>query len=164
MIRFAGGAPSTGELLASPQVPNTEPHGMSATPRVLVTEDDDAVRRVILRVLGDRGYQVLSAGHMQDALEHWHAAETSAAAARIDLLITDYFMPGGTGRDLANALWATRPQLPVLFMSGYDEDTPPDFVAGREVHLAKPFTTGQLLEHVTQMLDLAGIPLPASGA
>jgi two-component system cell cycle sensor histidine kinase/response regulator CckA len=137
---------------------------MSAIPRVLVTEDDDAVRGVILRVLGDRGYQVLSAGHMQDALEQWHEAESSVAAGRIDLLITDYFMPGGTGRDLANALWATRPQLPVLFMSGYDEDTPPDLVVGREIHLAKPFTTGQLLEHVTQLLDMAGIPLPASGA
>ena len=136
---------------------------MSAIPRVLVTEDDDAVRGVILRVLGDRGYQVLSAGHMQDALEQWDEAESSVAAGRIDLLITDYFMPGGTGRDLANALWATRPQLPVLFMSGYDEDTPPDLVVGREVHLAKPFTTGQLLEHVTRLLDMAGIPLPTSG-
>jgi CheY-like chemotaxis protein len=137
---------------------------MSATPRVLVTEDDDAVRGVILRVLGDRGYQVLSAGHMQDALEQWHEAEASVTTARIDLLITDYFMPGGTGRDLANLLWETRPQLPVLFMSGYDEDAPPDLVAGREVHLAKPFTTGQLLDHVTQLLDMAGIPLPDSDA
>ncbi len=137
---------------------------MAVSPRVLVTEDDDAVRGVILRVLGDRGYEVLAAGHMQDALTRWHEAETSESAGRIDLLITDFFMPGGTGRDLANTLWASRPQLPVLFMSGYDEDTPADFVPGREVHLAKPFTTAQLLDHVTRLLHLAGIPLPRSDA
>jgi CheY-like chemotaxis protein len=137
---------------------------MAASPRVLVTEDDDAVRGVILRVLGNHGYEVLEAGHMQDALDRWNDAETSASSARIDLLITDFFMPGGTGRDLANTLWASRPQLPVLFMSGYDEDAPAGVVSGREVHLSKPFTTAQLLAHVTQLLQSAGIPLPRSDA
>lgn len=128
-------------------------------PRVLVTEDDAAVRGVILRVLGNHGYQVLEAEHMHEALLHWQEAERTT---RIDLLITDFFMPGGTGRDLANALWATRPDLPVLFMSGYDEDLPANLVAEREVHLAKPFTTGQLLDHVTRLLNAAQIPLPGS--
>jgi CheY-like chemotaxis protein len=137
---------------------------MAVSPRVLVTEDDDAVRGVILRVLGNHGYEVLAAGHMQDALDRWYEAEASETTARIDLLITDFFMPGGTGRDLANALWESRPQLPVLFMSGYDEDTPPGLVSGREVHLAKPFTTAQLLDHVTRLLQTAGIPLPRSDA
>lgn len=130
------------------------------SPRVLVTEDDAAVRGVILRVLGTRGYQVLEAGHMHEALTHWHEAERSAP---VDLLITDFYMPGGTGRELANALWNTRPELPVLFMSGYDEELPTDLVPEREVHLAKPFTTGQLLEHVTRLLNAAKIPLPGSG-
>lgn len=135
---------------------------MHPSPRVLVTEDDEAVRGVILRVLGNHGFDVLSASHMQDALEQWNAVERTDTISRIDLLITDFFMPGGTGRDLANALWATHPQLPVLFMSGYDEDAPAGLVPGREVHLAKPFTTAQLLEHVTQLLRSAGIPLPRS--
>lgn len=130
---------------------------MNASPVVLVTEDDAAVRGVILRVLGNHGYRVLEAAHMQDALLRWAEAESTA---RVDLLITDFFMPGGTGRDLANSLWAMRPGLPVLFMSGYDEELPPDLVPEREVHLAKPFTTAQLIEHVSRLLRTAEIALP----
>lgn len=122
---------------------------MVAEARVLVTEDDNAVRGVILRVLSQNGYEVLEACHMQQALECWHATEPDAP---IDLLITDLMMPGGTGVELAEALWSVAPQLPVLFMSGYGDDIEPAEPTERVVHLPKPFNTAQLLGHVEQLL------------
>jgi CheY-like chemotaxis protein len=119
------------------------------TARVLVTEDDDAVRGVILRVLSHRGYEVIEACHMPEALDRWHDAQD---VAPIDLLITDQIMPGGTGQELAQALWAFRPHLPVLFMSGYDEEGATTAASSLVVHLSKPFNTTQLLGHVEHLL------------
>lgn len=122
---------------------------MATGARVLVTEDDDAVRGVILRVLTQRGFHVLEACHMPQALAQWEEAERSAP---IDLLITDHVMPGGTGHELAAVLWAQRPQLPVLFMSGYDDGVETGAASELVVHLAKPFNTTQLLEQVELLL------------
>lgn len=122
---------------------------MAPLARVLVAEDDDAVRSVILRVLTQRGFDVLEARHMPAALEQWQEAERSIP---IDLLITDHVMPGGNGHDLAAELWTRCPSLPVLFMSGYDDDWDGVRSPAPAVHLAKPFTTTKLLEHVEALL------------
>lgn len=132
---------------------------MSMVARVLVAEDDDAVRSVILRVLTQRGYEVIEAGNMTEALDRWHQR---APEAPVDLLITDLMMPGGTGHELADALWLLAPRLPVLFMSGYDEDVITTERGSPVVHLLKPFKTTQLLDHVEWLLRSAR-PQPEPG-
>lgn len=124
---------------------------MTTVARVLVTEDDHAVRGVILRVLGQHGYEVIEACQMSEALDKWHATHD---ASPIDLLITDHMMPGGTGRDLANELLVLKPDLPVLFMSGYQDEELIVEPSDRVVHLSQPFTSAQLLGHVEQLLRL----------
>jgi CheY-like chemotaxis protein len=114
---------------------------------------------VILRVLAQRGYEVIEAGNMAEALGCWHQR---TAGAPIDLLITDLMMPGGTGHELADALWQLAPQLPVLFMSGYDEDVASTERGRQVVHLLKPFRTTQLLDHVESLLRAAS-PSPDPG-
>lgn len=127
---------------------------MTVPLRVLVTEDDDAVRGVIVRVLSDNGYEVVEARNMEEAVMAWRDR------APIHLLLTDFHMPGGTGRDLADALWAHEPSLPVICMSGYEEEIPDDVDSPIVVHLPKPFKTASLLAHVTQLLSTMRRPLP----
>ena len=131
---------------------------MTVPPRVLVTEDDDAVRGVILRVLGDHGYEVFEARNMQEAIDRFHEF------APIHLLLTDFFMPCGTGRELADTLWSHNPALPVICMSGYDQDTPDDVSSPLVVHLPKPFKTTNLLDQVAHLLRTSQRPLPPGAA
>lgn len=131
---------------------------MTVPLRVLVTEDDDSVRGVILRVLGDHGYQVFEARNMQEAVERFQEF------APIHLLLTDFYMPGGTGRELADVLWAQNPSLPVICMSGYEQDIPDDVDSPLVVHLPKPFKTTNLLEQVAHLLRATKRPLPPGAA
>ncbi|MDF2776443.1 MAG: domain S-box protein, partial [Geminicoccaceae bacterium] len=104
---------------------------------VLVVEDEDPLRRLLERILVREGYHVTLARHGADAL---HIASTLEHP--IELVITDLVMPELGGREVAEALRATNPSLPVLFISGYDPDP---VVLGTSDHvstafLAKPFT------------------------
>ena len=131
----------------------------AATPRVraasvLVVEDEDPLRRLVERILAREGYQVTVARHGADALQIAAAME-----APVELLITDIVMPELGGREVAEALRASRPALPVLFISGYDPD-PVVLDAGDQTNtafLAKPFTGSALLAQVRQLLP----PRPA---
>jgi len=83
---------------------------------VLVVEDEPPVRMIVVDVLSDRGYTVLEAGDGHSGL---HIVESST---RIDLLVTDVGLPGGmNGRQLADAARQKRPDLKVLFITGYAE-------------------------------------------
>ncbi len=123
-----------------------------AVGRILIVEDEVAVRRSVRRILERAGYTVLEARHGADALLVWKEHE-----AAIDLLITDLRMPELGGRELMAALHAVKPNLPVIAMSGY----PPDVGAaphemwtgdGRTQFLAKPFSTEMLLGAVEHLL------------
>lgn len=83
---------------------------------ILLVEDEPALRNLGQRILERLGYRVLSASNGQEAME---LAENYAA--RIDLLFTDVVMPGMNGRELADRLAQMRPEMPVLFTSGYTE-------------------------------------------
>ncbi len=119
---------------------------------ILVVDDDEHVRAVARDVLREHGYRVLEArtGEEADRL----AAEF---ARSIHLLVTDVIMPGMTGHDLVARLRRTRPGLRALFMSGYGRLA----IAHHhvldldEVLLEKPFTSEQLLKHVSAALDTA---------
>jgi CheY-like chemotaxis protein len=118
--------------------------------RVLITEDDAAVRRVAERILSSAGYTVQVAGGGPEAIEL-----LDDDSQRFDLLLADLVMPGMRGDDLARRAVAMRPGLHVLFMSGYSDSAPPDDLgptAGRTAFIDKPFDAGALLEKLRELL------------
>ncbi|HKG92009.1 MAG TPA: response regulator, partial [Gemmatimonadaceae bacterium] len=84
---------------------------------VLVVEDEDAVRGLVVRVLSRHGYRVLEARDAREAL-----AASAAYPDRIHLVLTDVIMPGSNGAQLARELTVRRPGIQVLLMSGYSDD------------------------------------------
>jgi CheY-like chemotaxis protein len=120
---------------------------------ILLAEDDDAVRRLARDVLANQGYTVIDAQSGDEALE---AAGRFAGA--IHLLITDVVMPGLSGRDLALRLTRERPDVRVLYISGYTENVMKR--AGFNDNLAllpKPFLPGDLLRRVTETLGASQV-------
>jgi CheY-like chemotaxis protein len=120
--------------------------------RVLVAEDDAAVRAMTVQQLERAGYVVVGA---EDGASALHVLERDAS---FDLLLTDVVMPGLHGRELLARVHRTAPALPVLVMSGYaDDDTlVRDVLASAVPYLPKPFTTSQLLARVHETLSAAG--------
>ncbi len=116
---------------------------------VLVVEDEDAVRKVALRVLARAGYLVLEARNGVEAAEL-----IRASTATVDLVLTDMLMPGLGGRELAQIVWAQREDARILFMSGYAKDTlvPDDLLRPGVGFLQKPFSSSVLLHRVGQMM------------
>jgi two-component system, cell cycle sensor histidine kinase and response regulator CckA len=121
-----------------------------ATETILVVEDDEDLREVVARILTNNGYRVISAGNGREAIE---------AAGRhhghIDLLLTDVVMPQMQGNELARLIAADRPDLRVLFMSGYAQ--PALGAAGTlepgAILLEKPFTEPTVLALVRRVLE-----------
>ena len=117
---------------------------------VLVVEDEATVRSIIARVLRNQGYTVHEAAHGRDAL-----AIAGAPGTRLDLVIADVVMPGIGGRELAEQLGRSRPDLPVLFTSGY---TGHDVVERGLIErdwpfLPKPIMPDALAKKVREVLD-----------
>jgi PAS domain S-box-containing protein len=116
---------------------------------VLVCDDDDAVRSLVVEVLRLRAYDVLEARNGQHALEVARAYEGD-----IELLITDLVMPELNGTALARELKRRRPGLRVLFISGYtdDEAVLSSSLGPDAQFLAKPFLPGELVRAVRAIL------------
>ncbi len=126
------------------------PHTPAArgTETVLVVEDSDDFREIVDRILSQNGYEVLVAANGPDALEM-----ARQYAGRIDLLLTDMIMPRMLGTELAPRLVESRPDLRVLYMSGFAEPgLGPGAVAPEVALLDKPFTEPTLLARVRQSL------------
>lgn len=117
---------------------------------ILLVEDEHVLRRMARRKLLGFGYQVLEAGNGVDALEM-----ADQHAAKIDLLITDVVMPKMSGRQLADRLRSVRPDIRVLFLSGYTDDTVVRHGVLEENtnFLAKPCTLDALAGKVREVLD-----------
>ncbi|GAJ92281.1 hybrid sensor histidine kinase/response regulator [Rhizobium rhizogenes] len=117
--------------------------------RILVVEDDARVRRVAVSRLLDAGYSVIEATNGAEALAAFQENPDIA------LLFTDVVMPGGmAGDELAHKVRALRPEIKVLFTSGYAEPT----IAGRELAeagswLKKPYTARELAIRLRELLD-----------
>ena len=125
--------------------------GAAEARRVLLVDDEDAVRLLVARVLTRAGYHVLSARGSRDALAHWR--ECSAAGLPIHVVVSDMVMPETGGRGLVQQLRAERPGLPVLFMSGYvDGGLSSAELGGATAFLGKPFTGAALVEQVDALL------------
>jgi signal transduction histidine kinase len=119
---------------------------------LLVVEDDEQVRELASEALSAAGYSVLVADTPQAAISIYRDH-----AARIDLLLTDVVMPGIGGRELAKQLTAIRPDLRVLYMSGY---TPQAILHHGELEadtffVQKPFTPSSLAAKIREVLDHA---------
>ena len=122
---------------------------------VLVVEDEAAVREVACAILSDLGYRVLEAADGEEGLRVFglHAKE-------IDLLLTDVVLPGKVrGRELSERIAAIRPEVRVIFMSGYTENSIVHH--GRlddGVHLiGKPFKREQLARKVAEVLGPSAV-------
>ena len=105
--------------------------------RVLLVDDDSAVREVTAGILQDLGYGVIEAGSGGAALD------VLDRHADIDLLLVDFAMPGMNGAEVAREVHARRPGLPVLFVTGY-ADTEALAAAGDDGMLRKPFAEKEL--------------------
>ena len=102
------------------------------------------MRDLTRRCLEKRGYSVLQASSAEEALE-----VLARHSGRLDLLLTDVVMPGASGPELANRLTAERPDLHVLFVSGYPDDSPASAgVLNGTAFLQKPFTPDTLARKV----------------
>jgi PAS domain S-box-containing protein len=117
---------------------------------VMIVEDDQIVRGVARAALERLGYRVLQASNGAEALRL-----ADQTPGRIDLLMTDVVMPGMNGRELAERLQTLRPDLKVLFASGYTENVVVHHgVVEAGVHfLAKPYVPSGLARKVRQVLD-----------
>ncbi len=117
---------------------------------VLVVEDQPALRRMAVEMLGGLGYEVLEAADGDAAL-----ALSANRAGGIALLLTDVAMPGMNGRELAERLHRSRPDTRVLYMSGYAEDEilRHGVVRGAMELLRKPFNIQELAARVRRILD-----------
>lgn len=133
---------------AEPATTESEP--LSGTGTILVVEDEDSVRRFVAQTLTSLGYDVIKARHPDEALQ---------LAARhkdtIDLLLTDVVMPGMSGTELCRQLDALVPDLRVVYMSGYTDDTIVHHGVLNEgvLLLQKPFGVHRLGRMVRQALS-----------
>jgi len=127
-----------------------EQRSLRGAETVLVAEDEDGVRELLRKTLTEYGYTVLTARHGRDAL-----LLAGEQGDRIDLLVTDIVMPEMSGRELAETLLDRRPDLKILYISGYtDDEVLRRGVRGREVGLLrKPFATEELARRVRMALD-----------
>ena len=116
---------------------------------VLLVEDEDAIRMFTGRVLSEHGYRVLAARDATEALAIW-----ADHGPTVDMLVSDVTLPGTSGLDLGRDLMRARPELRVLFMSGFVPgglDTPG--LPERAGFLPKPFTIDALLSAVRAAID-----------
>lgn len=132
---------------APPAPPEPEPEPSLGT--ILVVEDEPGIRGLVRKILRRERYEVLEAGSGEDAL-----TEAAAQDVKIDLLLTDVMLPGMGGRELAETLAASNPELKVVYVSGFTDDEAVrtgDFPPGSRF-LQKPFTLTALVSAVKDAL------------
>ena len=116
---------------------------------ILVVEDEERIRDLLIAVLQDNGYSVMVANNGAEALE-----VVAGNGTTIDLLLTDVVMPKMGGPELADELEARNPGLKVVFMSGYSEEIVGTRLASEHrVLLEKPFSLAVLLERVASVME-----------
>lgn len=131
-------------------MPTDEP---TSRKRVLLVEDDDIVRMLTAEILEEFGYSVEACSDASSALAFLRQGET------VDLLMSDVGLPDLDGRELVQAAREIRPDLPVLFASGYDEQGMLDEVRQRHPQagtesIVKPFDLGLLEERLSRLTSV----------
>jgi two-component system, cell cycle sensor histidine kinase and response regulator CckA len=133
----------------------------TGTETVLLVEDEDSLRTLVRGCLEKRGYSVLHAGNGQEALN-----VAQKPPGTVHLLLTDAIMPGMSGRELADSLKLARPDIKVLYVSGYTYDlvTQQGILETGSELLQKPFSIHSLMMRVRQILDGAAQPQARSAS
>jgi PAS domain S-box-containing protein len=137
--RLARKVPSREQPIPPPKVPG-------GTETILLVEDEIALRRLMQRVLERQGYHIHTAASGIQALEVWRERRDG-----IDILVTDMVMPEGmTGRELADRLRTEKPDLKIIFCSGYANNMPgkDSPLRHNESFLEKPFEPVKLLQKI----------------
>jgi len=134
-------------------VPSKEPTGqaLQGEGKILLVEDDDAVRRMTREFLKIAGYTVVEAQSAADAIQ-W--VESNGGA--VDLVLTDVVMPGMKGRELVEQLTKLHPGLKVLYMSAYTEDDAINIgiLSPGTAFIEKPFSPDELASKVRDVLGM----------
>ena len=131
-------------------VKRRETSTVAGTETILLAEDDAMIRPLTKGVLTKLGYTVMVAADLEEAMRL-----AAGQSGTLHLLITDVVMPGGSGRDLARQLTAQRPDLKVLYISGYTDDaiSRHGMLEPGLNFLQKPFTPAVLARKVREVLD-----------
>jgi DNA-binding NtrC family response regulator len=126
------------------------PTGLGGSETILLVEDDDQVRLVARGILRRNGYHVIEARNAGEAFLH---AEKHSGT--VHLLLSDVVMPQMSGPELAKRLAIVRPDMKVLCMSGYTDDSivRHGVLEARIAYLQKPFTPEALTTKVREVLD-----------
>jgi two-component system cell cycle sensor histidine kinase/response regulator CckA len=127
-----------------------KPKDLTGCGTVLLVEDEDAVRSFAARALGQRGYQVLEASTGSEALDVFESHQGD-----VDLVVSDVVMPEMDGPTLMEKLRRDRPDLKIIFISGYAEDSFRKHLAENEdfMFLQKPFDLKELAAAVKAALQ-----------
>jgi signal transduction histidine kinase/ligand-binding sensor domain-containing protein/CheY-like chemotaxis protein len=138
------------DLPAEPTPKPQETFVKRGSETVLLVEDEPLVREIARSALGDQGYHVIEAEHGEAALR-----VASQFAGTIGLVLTDVVMPKMGGRELVEALKKERPNVRVLYMSGYAASTidEADVIEPGTSFLRKPFALAEMLRKVREVLD-----------
>ena len=131
--------------------------------RILVIEDDAAIRRGIVDALRFKGYEPIEAGNGRDGM-------SLAEGADCDLVLLDLVLPGPGGLEILRAVRASRPTLPVIILTakGEENDRVAGLSGGADDYVVKPFSVKELLARVEAVLrrsperptDVAAVPFP----
>ena len=142
--------PRVQEIVEAIEVPKPLVRSLEGKGRILVVEDDDAVRRMTRTFLEIRGYTVIEARCAADAIQFVERQEET-----IDLVLTDVLMPGMKGRELVDQLSKLRPSLKVLYMSAYTEDDAISIgvLSPGTTFIEKPFSPDELAAKVRDILN-----------
>jgi len=130
-------------------VPPTEQPAAARQIRILLVDDQQTIVRILERVLRRRGYQIVTAGSVADAVR-----AVVGTVEPFDLLLSDIMLPDGDGTLVSEAACSRWPDLPVLFMSGYSADHVPqaDVNSDRVAFIQKPFAPPRLVAAIEALL------------
>jgi CheY-like chemotaxis protein len=142
--------PRVQEIVEAVEAPKPLVRSLEGKGRILVVEDDDAVRRMTRTFLEIRGYTVIEARCAADAIQFVERQDET-----IDLVLTDVLMPGMKGRELVDQLSKLRPSLKVLYMSAYTEDDAISIgvLSPGTTFIEKPFSPDELAAKVRDILN-----------
>ena len=160
---YSEGGKGTTFKIYLPQVTATAENAVSKKPQqdrkqgsetILLVEDDAAVRELVSAMLTAKGYNVLVSQQPQDV-----GTICERHSGRIHLLLTDMVLPGMSGREIAKHVGALRPDVKILFMSGYTDEALAHSHGfdGKFEFLQKPFSAVTLTSKVREVLDADGI-------
>jgi DNA-binding NtrC family response regulator len=130
------------------QAVDKAPAQPAALQTILIVEDEPSLRALLADYVRERGYRVLEAASAQEAME-------VVCNQKLDLLVTDIVMPGGSGQDLASTMSLSYAGLGIIFMSGYADNVALQEAASQPgvFFVPKPFTLKHMLEKIREALN-----------